>query len=159
MTLACMTIVCAIFIQNPISVLCAVLAIGSISVGVIGYLSWWNLNLDPVTLCAVLMSIGMSVDFTAHICYHLQLKKRQKICNGVIIEMPLNTSRDKLYNTINSVAWPMSQAGISTIICVLPLIFLRVHFLLIKKIFLFKFFLKTFLFRIIFHWFLLKQFF
>lgn len=131
MTLACMTVVCAIFIQNPLSVACAVIAIGSISVGVIGYLSWWNLNLDPVTLCAVLMSIGMSVDFTAHICYHLQLKKRQKICNGIIIEVPLNTTRDKLCNTINSVAWPMSQAGISTVICVLPLVFLRVF--LIKR--------------------------
>uniref|UniRef100_A0A915ELK0 SSD domain-containing protein n=1 Tax=Ditylenchus dipsaci TaxID=166011 RepID=A0A915ELK0_9BILA len=125
LTLACMTIVCAIFIQNPVSVATAVFAILSISIGVIGYLSWWHLNLDPVTLCAVLMSIGMSVDFTAHVSYHFQLTSKREIQMGEIVEVPLVTSRDKLFNAIQAIAWPMSQAGLSTVICVLPLIFLQ----------------------------------
>uniref|UniRef100_A0A914LVI4 Uncharacterized protein n=1 Tax=Meloidogyne incognita TaxID=6306 RepID=A0A914LVI4_MELIC len=32
---------------------------------------------------------------------------------------------DKLENTIRSIAWPMSQAGLSTVICVFPLVFLQ----------------------------------
>nr|CAD2177355.1 unnamed protein product [Meloidogyne enterolobii] len=125
LTLCCMALVCLIFIQNPLSVATASFAIGSISIGVIGYLSWWNLNLDPVSLCAVLMSIGMSVDFTAHVSYHFQLSHKREIKEGQLVEKRLSKSIDKLENTIRSIAWPMSQAGLSTVICVFPLVFLQ----------------------------------
>ncbi|KAL3071140.1 hypothetical protein niasHT_033120 [Heterodera trifolii] len=125
LTLACMALVCAIFIQNPLSVITASCAIGSISIGVIGFLSWWHLHLDPVTLCAVLMSIGMSVDFTAHTAYSFQLSHRRETRDGRVVLVPLRTPRDKLQHALRSIAWPMSQAGLSTVICVLPLVFLQ----------------------------------
>ncbi|CEF66711.1 Sterol-sensing domain and Patched family-containing protein [Strongyloides ratti] len=124
-TLLCMTIVCAIFIQNPIAVLFAVLSIASICIGVLGFLSWWHLDLDPVSLGAVLMSIGMSVDFTAHVCYHFQLKSKKIFKGTQITKEPMNSTKEKLYHTIDSVAWPMMQGGISTVLCVMPLICLK----------------------------------
>ena len=41
----------------------------SINVGVFGLLSIWSVNLDPITMCTTLMSLGFSVDFTGSFDY------------------------------------------------------------------------------------------
>ncbi|VDO23067.1 unnamed protein product [Haemonchus placei] len=71
------------------------IAMISINVGVFGLLSLWDVNLDPISMCTTLMSIGFSVDFTG-----------------------------TLYSTSNfrSIGWPMIQAGCSTILCISALL-------------------------------------
>ncbi|GMS93338.1 hypothetical protein PENTCL1PPCAC_15513, partial [Pristionchus entomophagus] len=117
-TLAAMVVVTFIFIQKPVPVAVAVLSIGSIAIGTIGYISIWNLDLDPVTICAILISIGMSVDFTAHISmYFVNCPRRE---DG----HPLS-SFDRLVHSIGSTFWPAIQGNASTVICVLPLVALN----------------------------------
>uniref|UniRef100_A0A915PGG3 SSD domain-containing protein n=1 Tax=Setaria digitata TaxID=48799 RepID=A0A915PGG3_9BILA len=124
-TLMCMTVVCGLFIQNPFSVIIASVTIASISFGVIGFLSWWHLDLDPATLCAILMCIGMSVDFTAHVSYHHQLGEKKAIKGTRITKLRLENNKARLEYTLESVVWPTLQGGISTVACIVPLAFLQ----------------------------------
>lgn len=38
--------------------------------GVIGLLAKWDVDADSVSMGAVIVSIGFSVDYTAHVCSH-----------------------------------------------------------------------------------------
>lgn len=38
--------------------------------GIVAYLHVWGVALDAVSLISILMSVGFSVDYSAHVCYH-----------------------------------------------------------------------------------------
>lgn len=122
-----MAIISIFFISHAFLIWLAVMSISSIALEVIGFLSWWGLDLDPVTLCAFLMSVGMSVDFTAHIAYHFKLTDIARVHHGKLYRYELKTKQHKVIATLESVGWPTAQAGVSTVVCVLPLILLQVR--------------------------------
>uniref|UniRef100_A0A8R1HT13 SSD domain-containing protein n=1 Tax=Caenorhabditis japonica TaxID=281687 RepID=A0A8R1HT13_CAEJA len=124
-TLGCMAIVCVVFIRNPLSVGLATAAILSISVGVTGYLCFWDLDLDPVTLCAVIVSIGMSVDFVAHVACHYQVRYKEFEEDGIVKRVEMKTPESRVVNSLSNVLWPMVQSAFSTLLCVLPLAILQ----------------------------------
>uniref|UniRef100_A0A9J2PWF6 SSD domain-containing protein n=1 Tax=Ascaris lumbricoides TaxID=6252 RepID=A0A9J2PWF6_ASCLU len=85
--------------------------------------SWWGLDMDPITMISVLMAIGLSVDFSAHICYHFYNYKRPSI-------VP-NDHRDervvKLATIFESIGKPMVEAAASTVLCMLPLFAIQIY--------------------------------
>uniref|UniRef100_A0A915BPN7 SSD domain-containing protein n=1 Tax=Parascaris univalens TaxID=6257 RepID=A0A915BPN7_PARUN len=69
-TLICMAAVCFIFLRSMLTVAIATSCVLSICVGILGILSWWGVDLDPITMAAMIISVGFSVDIPAHVSYH-----------------------------------------------------------------------------------------
>lgn len=72
------------------------------------------------------MSIGFSVDFTAHICYHHWFAERNEHLLGID-----NNSEEavhqNLVSSLTSVGKPMLEAASSTVICMFPLFFVNIY--------------------------------
>lgn len=62
-----MSVLVFFFIMDAEAILTVVISILSISCGTVGYLHLWSVNLDAVSLISMLMSIGFSVDYSAHV--------------------------------------------------------------------------------------------
>ncbi|KAK6040593.1 hypothetical protein COOONC_21902 [Cooperia oncophora] len=66
----CMGLAFLVFIPDLVSILAGMLSLLSVNLGVLGFLSLWDVDIDPISMASLLMSIGFSVDISAHISYH-----------------------------------------------------------------------------------------
>ncbi|KAA0198234.1 hypothetical protein HAZT_HAZT002796 [Hyalella azteca] len=117
-----MVLICVVFIPNPISSLCVGFAIVSIETGVIGYTSLWGVNFDMMSMIQLIMCVGFSVDFTAHISYSYLAAK-------------VDTPEERVRECLTSLGLPVMQGALSTLIGVLPLMLIPSY--------MFKTFFKT----------------
>lgn len=101
----------------------------SIEVGVVGYMSLWDVNLDSISMINLIMCIGFSIDFTAHICYVYMSSK---------CKLPKDRVREALY----SLGLPIVQGSVSTILGVVALLLAESYIFLVffKMVFLVIFF-------------------
>ncbi|VDM96435.1 unnamed protein product [Thelazia callipaeda] len=104
--LACMGIVCYIFMTHIFTVLLAILATTSICIGVFGLLTLWNIDVDPVSMATMIMSIGLSVDFPAHITFHYYRTGYNS---------QLQRTEDRLADCFNAIGFPLLQCSLSTV--------------------------------------------
>ncbi|KAF0307910.1 Patched domain-containing protein 1 [Amphibalanus amphitrite] len=100
-----MMIVSLVFIPSPTCSLWVAFSIISIETGVVGYMTLWNVNLDCISMINLIMCIGFSVDFSAHISY-AYLSGR-----GL-------SADDRLREALHSLGLPILQGGVSTILAV-----------------------------------------
>uniref|UniRef100_A0A914VWV2 SSD domain-containing protein n=1 Tax=Plectus sambesii TaxID=2011161 RepID=A0A914VWV2_9BILA len=123
-TLISMAIVCLLFIPSLGCVLIATVTIGSIILAVVGSLSWWDCDMDVIAMVDILMAIGFTIDFTAHIIFHY-CKSGANIkshSSSTTLKQPSSDvpKEERLYVTLSAISYPMFQAGFSTWLIVAP---------------------------------------
>ncbi|XP_040846172.1 patched domain-containing protein 3 [Ochotona curzoniae] len=103
-----MLIVALLLIPHPVCSLWVTFAIASVIVGVVGFMSFWNVNLDSISMINLVICIGFSFDFSAHISYAF-VSSAEPSVNGRSIE------------ALYLLGYPILQSAISTVIgvCVL----------------------------------------
>ncbi|VDK42489.1 unnamed protein product [Anisakis simplex] len=110
---ACMFLVCALFMPDIRTVFAASVSILSIFVGVAGFLKLWNIELDPISMTTVILSIGMSVDYPAHITYHFYHASQKH---------PSEPGYALMARALSVIAYPLLQCCISNLLIVFCLV-------------------------------------
>lgn len=104
-----MMLISFIFIPNVLCCLWVAFCIVSIELGVAGYMSLWDVNLDSISMINLIMCIGFSVDFTAHICYAYMSSKQK-------------CAEDRVKDSLYSLGLPIAQGAASTILGLMALL-------------------------------------
>ncbi|XP_025835862.1 patched domain-containing protein 3 [Agrilus planipennis] len=105
-----MMLVSFIFIPNVLCSIWVALSIISIETGVVGYMALWSVNLDSISMINLIMCIGFSVDFTAHICYAYMSSECKR-------------PADKMKEALYALGLPIFQGAFSTILGMAMLLF------------------------------------
>uniref|UniRef100_A0A0R3RKA9 SSD domain-containing protein n=1 Tax=Elaeophora elaphi TaxID=1147741 RepID=A0A0R3RKA9_9BILA len=106
--------VCFIFSLNIGASILAILSVVSISIGVVGFLQYWNCFLDPILMVAILMTAGLSIDYTVHIIFHYMINDH-------------TDTVERINASFGACALSMLQAGISTFLIMFPVLFAPVE--------------------------------
>ena len=99
---ACMFVVSMIFIPSWCTTFLVTLSTISICVFTVGYMSWWGVRLDAISMINLIMCIGFSVDFSAHVSFHY------------ISHSSLNPD-DRVRDAMMFLGTPVIQSALSTI--------------------------------------------
>ncbi|XP_023933054.1 patched domain-containing protein 3 [Lingula anatina] len=102
-----MMLVALFLIPDPVCSMWVALSVASIEVGVIGYMTLWGVNLDYMSMIYVIICIGFSVDFSAHIAYAYVTAKGK--------------AKKRIRKALYVLGLPILQGALSTILGVLVL--------------------------------------
>lgn len=118
-------IITVLLIPEPRMVILTLFAVASMIIGLIGFMYLWGLVLSSLTMLAMIMSVGFSVDYSVHIIHaYMQAKG--------------DTREIKIKKAIEMAGGPVFNGAFST--------FLGICFLLLAKSYLFHtFFIVIFL--------------
>ena len=105
-----MSVVILIFIPSKVCVIWVIFSVVSVEVGVLGMMSFWKINLDVISMIVLIMGIGFSVDFSAHISYHY-LSAEEEL-----------GPEERLAHCLFALGPPILQGALTTMLSVLPLV-------------------------------------
>merc|ERR1712012_460586 len=117
-----MVVIALILIPSVVCSFWVSFSIVSIEVGVVGFMTLWDINLDGVALINLIMCIGFSVDFSAHICYHYITCNESDLPDLSHGQSRLN-GNGRIRTSLYALGLPIAQGALSTILGVLGLAF------------------------------------
>ncbi|XP_030630613.1 patched domain-containing protein 3 [Chanos chanos] len=97
-----------LLIPSPFCALWVTFAIGSVIVGVIGFMALINISLDSISMINLIISIGFSVDFSAHISYSF-------------VSSTKAGANERMVDALSHLGYPILQGALSTILGVVVL--------------------------------------
>ncbi|XP_008141904.2 patched domain-containing protein 3 [Eptesicus fuscus] len=100
---AAMFVVSLLLIPHPLCSLWVTFAIGSVIVGVTGFMAFWHVNLDSIAMINLVICIGFSFDFSAHISYAFVSSSKPSV-------------NQKTIEALYMLGYPVLQSAVSTII-------------------------------------------
>ncbi|XP_062844163.1 patched domain-containing protein 3 [Trichomycterus rosablanca] len=103
-----MLIVALILIPSPVCALWVTFAIASVIVGVAGFMALLGIDLDSISMINLVISIGFSVDFSAHISY-------------AFVSSGKPSANEKAVDALAHLGYPILQGALSTILGVVVL--------------------------------------
>ncbi|XP_056193163.1 patched domain-containing protein 3 [Falco biarmicus] len=98
-----MLIVSLLLIPNPLCCLWVTFAMASVIVGVAGFMTFWNVNLDSISMINLVICIGFSVDFSAHISY-------------AFVTSGESSANKRAIEALSLLGYPILQGAVSTIL-------------------------------------------
>ncbi|KAH1176637.1 hypothetical protein KIL84_010339 [Mauremys mutica] len=97
-----------LLIPNPLCSLWVTFAIASVVVGIAGFMTYWDVSLDSISMINLVICIGFSVDFSAHISY-------------AFVSSEKSTMNEKAVDALYLLGYPVIQGALSTILGVIVL--------------------------------------
>ncbi|XP_076147253.1 patched domain-containing protein 3-like [Alosa pseudoharengus] len=97
-----MLVISLLLIPHPLCSLWVTFAIASVIVGVAGFMALWDVNLDSISMINLVICIGFSVDFSAHISY-------------AFVSSEKRTANEKAVDAIYNLGYPIIQGAVSTL--------------------------------------------
>ncbi|XP_065147293.1 patched domain-containing protein 3-like [Paramisgurnus dabryanus] len=97
-----MLVISLLLIPNPLCSLWVTFAIASVIVGVAGFMALWDVSLDSVSMINLVICIGFSVDFSAHICY-------------AFVSSEKSSANRRVTDAVTKLGYPIIQGAVSTI--------------------------------------------
>ena len=106
-----MLIVALVFIPNPACSFWVGFSVISIELGVTGYMAFWDIALDSVSMISLIMCIGFSVDFSAHISY-------------AYMSSSATTPDGRVIDALYQLGYPILQGALSTVVALSGFVFI-----------------------------------
>ncbi|CAM4595986.1 unnamed protein product [Leuciscus chuanchicus] len=108
MATAVMLAISLVLIPNPLCALWVAFAIASVILGVTGFMALLNISLDSISMINLVISIGFSVDFSAHISYTFVSSTKPDV-------------NERVVEALTHLGYPILQGALSTIVGVVVL--------------------------------------